>query len=166
MPRLAFPVVVRAADTGAGSVSPAIAPELAVVVPVRNEAENIHPLIDEIAAALDGVATYEIIYVDDGSTDETPARLVEAGAKHPTLRVVRHRESCGQSTAVRTGVKAARAPVIATLDGDGQNDPANIPDLLARLRAADDSDALLVAGHRAKRRDTWIKRISSRIANG
>jgi dolichol-phosphate mannosyltransferase len=141
-------------------------PRLAVVVPVLDEADNVRPLIDEIGAALDGRVDHEIVYVDDGSTDATPARLAEAAAASPRLRVVRHRRRCGQSAAVATGVKAARAPIIATLDGDGQNDPADIPALLAVFDEAADNDRLLVAGLRAERRDTLVKRLSSRIANG
>ena len=142
-------------------------PVLAVIVPVKNEADNILPLVAEIDAALSGKHVFEIIYVDDGSDDITPARLREARAKYPTLRVLRHRKSCGQSAAVATGVKAARAPIIATLDGDGQNDPADVPALVRRLldEAPERRSYLLVAGHRQKRRDTEIRRLSSRIAN-
>ncbi len=142
-------------------------PVLAVVVPVKNEADNILPLVGEIHAALSGKHVHEIIYVDDGSDDRTPDMLREARGKYPALRVVRHRNSCGQSAAVATGVKAARAPVIATLDGDGQNDPADIPALLRRLldEAPEARSYLLVAGWRHKRRDDGIRKISSRIAN-
>jgi dolichol-phosphate mannosyltransferase len=136
-------------------------------VPVKNEADNILPLVGEIAAALEGQAAYEIVYVDDGSDDATPRRLEDAKAVTPALRVVRHRRSCGQSQAVATGVRLARAPLIATLDGDGQNDPADIPALLRRLLAEPEAerDLLLVAGHRRKRQDDSIRRWSSRIAN-
>ncbi len=128
-------------------------PQIAVVVPVKNEADNVLPLIREIGAALTGRWPFEIIYVDDGSDDATPARLDAAKAEFPQLRVVRHRLSCGQSQAVASGVKAARAPYIATLDGDGQNDPADIPALFERLLSAPsaDHDQLLIAGHRQKR---------------
>ena len=134
---------------------------------MRDEADNIAPLILEIETALTGVCTFEIVYVDDGSRDATPERLRAALAGNARLRVVRHKVSCGQSQAVASGVKAARAEIIATIDGDGQNDPADIPQLLARLRAepADARDRLLVAGQRTKRRDTAVKRASSRIAN-
>lgn len=136
---------------------------LSVVVPVRNEQDNIAPLITEIRAALDGVVDYEIIYVNDGSTDATPQKLAEMRQTCPQLRVVRHAQSCGQSTAVRSGVKAAKGEWIATLDGDGQNDPADIPKLIAAL----EEGVELVGGNRRHaRRDTWIKRISSIIANG
>ena len=137
--------------------------ELSVVIPVRNEAENIAPLVAEIRAALHEAA-FEIVYVDDGSTDATAAEIARLALDFPALRLIRHRESCGQSTAVRSGVKAARGLWIATLDGDGQNDPADIPRLwtLARESA---SPFLLVAGERRRRRDSWVKRQSSRIAN-
>ncbi len=136
-------------------------PLVSVVIPARNEAPNILPLVAEIEAALAGTP-HEIIFVDDGSTDETPERLREAAATAP-VRHLRHREACGQSAAVASGVRAARGAWIATLDGDGQNDPADIPRLLARAMAA--PGPVLVAGHRVNRRDTWTKRASSRIAN-
>lgn len=136
---------------------------LSVVVPVRNEEGNIEPLVAEIAAALSGVVEHEIIYVDDGSTDSTAQRLQDLKPAYPQLRVLHHAQSCGQSTAVRSGVKAARGDWIATLDGDGQNDPADIPKLIAALEGA----VVLVGGNRRHaRRDTWIKRVSSVIANG
>jgi len=143
-------------------------PALAVVVPVKNEAENIVPLIDEIHRALTDHAEFEIVYVDDGSTDATTEILKTEQKARPYLRVLRHARSCGQSAAVASGVKAAKAPIIATLDGDGQNDPADIPAMLQRLLAEPEArrDFLLVAGHRQKRRDTGIRRISSKIANG
>ncbi len=141
--------------------------DLSVVVPVFNEEENIQPLVDEIRAALEGQCDYELIYVDDGSTDATPERLRAAMAGLPRLRVLRHARSCGQSTAIRTGIKAARAPWVATLDGDGQNDPADIPRLLARVQAPDcPPDLRLVAGWRQRRQDNWLRRLSSRLANG
>jgi dolichol-phosphate mannosyltransferase len=142
-------------------------PVLAVVVPVKNEADNILPLVAEIDAALAGKHVFEIIYVDDGSDDRTPEMLRVARAKFPALRIVRHKKSCGQSAAVATGVKAARAPIIATLDGDGQNDPADIPALVRRLldEAPEARSYLLVAGFRHKRRDDGIRKMSSRIAN-
>ena len=108
-------------------------PAISVVVPVRNEAGNIAPLVGEIAAALQGRA-FEIIYVNDGSSDGTGQELRGLMAQHPWLRHIRHAQSCGQSAAVRTGVAMARAPVVVTLDGDGQNDPAFIPALIARAR--------------------------------
>ena len=139
-----------------------IDPILSVVVPVRNEGPNIAPLVREIEVAVAGIL-HEIIYVDDGSTDETPARLREAAATAP-LTALRHRASCGQSAAIVTGVRAARGAWIATLDGDGQNDPADIPALFARAQAA--TGVVLIAGNRVHRRDTWVKRLASRAANG
>src|SRR5574343_440650 len=136
---------------------------LSVVVPVRNEQDNILPLISEIRAALQGVVEYEIVYVNDGSTDATAQRLAEIRLTCPQLRVIRHAQSCGQSTAVRSGVKAARGDWIATLDGDGQNAPADIPKLMAAL---EEGIELVGGNRRHARRDTWIKRISSVIANG
>jgi dolichol-phosphate mannosyltransferase len=135
--------------------------DLSIVIPVRNEAANIAPLVREIGAALDGRVDYEIVYVDDGSSDGTEAAVRAA----EPARLVRHRRSYGQSAAIRTGVKAARAPWIATLDGDGQNDPADIPRLYDIARAAPRDPPVLVAGLRAKRRDTAAKRWASRIAN-
>lgn len=141
--------------------------DLSVVVPVRNEAENIIPLIEEIEAALDGVAEFEVIYVDDGSDDATAERLRDAAARFPRLRVLHHDTACGQSRAVISGVKVARAPFIATMDGDGQNDPASIPDMWRRITAGGVPDAdLVVCGYRRNRKDTGIRRIASRIANG
>ena len=139
--------------------------DLSVVIPVRNEAGNIAPLVAEIAAALDGRLDYEIVYIDDGSDDATLAEIRRVQIATPRLRLVRHQSSCGQSAAIRSGVKAARGIWIATLDGDGQNDPADIP---ALWRIAQDSPAeppLLVAGHRAHRQDSRTKRSASRIAN-
>lgn len=138
---------------------------LSVVVPVHNERDNVLPLIEEIAAALRGHVAFEIVYVDDASRDDTLTVLREAKQRFPELRVVRHLAQSGQSTAVRTGVKHARGQWIATLDGDGQNDPADIPKLLAaRDRAA--PGVKLFAGWRVNRRDDFVKRISSKIANG
>lgn len=139
-------------------------PLVSVVVPVRNEAPNIAPLVAEIEAALAGMP-HEIIYVDDGSTDTTGEELRRAAATAP-LRWLRHRSSCGQSAAVLTGVRAARGEWIATLDGDGQNDPADIPRLLARAQAERPDDGrILVAGWRVSRKDSQVKRLSSRLAN-
>lgn len=141
-------------------------PELSLVIPVRNEAGNIAPLIAEIRAALDGKLDYEVIYVDDGSEDATLQCLHDARRGFTRLRVIRHRHSCGQSTSILTGVRAARSDWIATLDGDGQNDPADILKLHAALREAGPPAHLqLIAGYRRKRRDTRLKRLSSRIAN-
>jgi len=140
-------------------------PDIAVVVPAHNEAENVGPLADEIAAALQARA-FEMIFVDDGSTDATADALTAAAAKHPELRVVRHRRACGQSTAIVSGVRAARAALIVTMDGDGQNDPADAPKLLDAFSENGGGDGLMIAGHRVNRRDTWVRRMSSKIANG
>ena len=148
-----------------GTPSPTQPFEIAVVVPVHNEAENIRPLIEEISAAMDGVADYEIVYVNDGSTDDTAAMLDEMMAEQPRLSVYKHEKACGQSAAVATGIKRARATFIATLDGDGQKDPADIPALFAKLKNAPEPDLLLVAGWRAKRKDTEWKRFQSKFAN-
>ncbi|HEX7124154.1 MAG TPA: glycosyltransferase family 2 protein [Thermodesulfobacteriota bacterium] len=140
--------------------------EVSVVVPVLDEADNVLPLVAEIRAALAG-RRFEVVYVDDGSTDETPARLAEAAARWPELRVLRHDGRYGQSAAIRTGVRAARAPVVVTLDGDGQNDPADIPAMLAALGAPSAGRPVgLVTGQRTRRRDAWLRRVSSRVANG
>lgn len=142
-------------------------PELAVVVPVKNEADNILPLVTEIHQALDGVVEFEVIYVDDGSTDATAQKLAEVQQNFPRLRFLRHRMSCGQSQAIATAVKHARAPLIAMLDGDGQNDPADLPSMLARWRAEPEAtrEKLLIAGWRANRKDTSSRRWASKAAN-
>ncbi len=139
--------------------------DLSVVIPVKNEVENIAPLVTEITAALDGLAAYEVIYVDDGSSDRTAAEIMRLAAEVPQLRLLRHARGCGQSAAILTGVEAARGIWIATLDGDGQNDPADIPRLWHLARSAPASAPLLVAGYRQRRRDSWSKRGASRIAN-
>ncbi len=139
-------------------------PQLSVVVPVHNEEDNVAPLVGEIVAALRGQVDFEIVYVDDASRDATLPRLRELQATTPELRVVRHLANAGQSTAVRNGVKAARAPWIATLDGDGQNDPADIPHLLAK-RDASAPEVKLFAGWRVNRRDSGSKRWASKFAN-
>jgi dolichol-phosphate mannosyltransferase len=140
-------------------------PEFSVVSPVRNEAENVESLVREIAQALAGRA-FEIIFVDDSSQDDTRARLFALKDKIPNLRVIGHRKNAGQSRAVRTGVLAARAPVVLTLDGDGQNDPGDLPGLLAQLNRADaPGDLGLVQGRRDKRIDSGWKKFGSRFAN-
>ncbi|MGH7030901.1 MAG: glycosyltransferase family 2 protein [Stellaceae bacterium] len=136
--------------------------DLSVVIPVRNEAANIALLVAEIATALDGLIAYEIVYVDDGSTDTTAAEILRL---RPQPRLLRHARSCGQSAAIRTGVRAARAKWVATLDGDGQNDPADLPFLWGMARAAPESPPLLIAGFRRHRQDSWSKRAASRAAN-
>lgn len=143
---------------------PEIAPEIAVVIPVKDEAGNIGALLDEIGSAL-AALRFEVVCVDDGSTDATPRELTEAKSRCGWLTVVRHRASCGQSTATLTGVRAARAEWIVTMDGDGQNPPGEIPKLVAARDAATGSVAM-VAGQRERRHDSWFRRFSSRVANG
>ncbi len=135
--------------------------QISVVVPVRNEEGNVANLVGEIDAALKHI-THEIIYVDDGSNDNTYAQLKSLQTQFRQLIIVRHALSCGQSTAVRTGVKNAKYDWVATLDGDGQNDPADIPKLMAAITEGVD---LAGGNRRASRRDTWVKRMSSVIAN-
>ena len=139
--------------------------DLSVVIPVKNEAGNIAPLVAEILAALDGRTDYEIVYVDDGSDDQSAEEIARLQKTLPLLRLVRHATSCGQSAAIHSGVKAARGRWIATLDGDGQNDPADIPALWRLAEASPVEPPLLIAGQRAHRQDTWSKRQASRIAN-
>jgi dolichol-phosphate mannosyltransferase len=137
---------------------------VSVVVPVRNEADNIAPVIDEIAKALDGRWAYEIIYVNDGSTDATGERLAALMRQRPNLRQLRHTASGGQSAAIRSGVRAARAEIIATLDGDGQNNPAFLPELISALEKGGERVGL-AAGQRVGRKDTGFKKFQSRTAN-
>ena len=139
--------------------------EISIVVPVRNEADNIAPLIAEIAAALGDRWRYEIIYVNDGSTDATDAQLAALMRQRANLRHLRHAESRGQSAAVRSGVRAARGAIVATLDGDGQNNPAFLPDLILAIENGG-AQVALAAGQRVGRKDTGFKRLQSRIANG
>lgn len=137
---------------------------LSVVVPVRNEVGNVGPLLADIEAACRPIGPFEVIYVNDGSTDGTQAALSELQATRPWLRILKHAESCGQSAAVRSGVRHARAPVVATLDGDGQNDPAFLPLMLETLQKGG-LQAGLVQGQRVGRKDTGFKKWQSRIAN-
>ena len=139
-------------------------PELSIVVPVHNERDNVVPLLNEIAAALRGKIDFEIVYVDDLSRDDTLAVLTAAKAQFPELRVLRHVSQSGQSTALRTGIKAARGAWIATLDGDGQNDPADIPKLLT-MRGESPPMIKLFAGWRVNRQDSGSKRWASKWAN-
>jgi dolichol-phosphate mannosyltransferase len=139
--------------------------EFSVVVPVHNEAGNVGQLVAEIAKALDGRA-YEMVFVDDCSGDDTRATLIALKSQYPMLRILSHRKNAGQSRAIRTGIQGARAPVIATLDGDGQNDPADLPDLYRQMTRADAPHGLkMVMGRRGSRKDTAWKRFGSRLAN-
>src|ERR1700759_3830808 len=137
---------------------------VSIVLPGRNEADNIAPLIAEIAAALDGRWVHEIVYVNDGSTDATAGRLAEAMKQRTNLRELRHVRSAGQSAAVRSGVRAARGAIVATLDGDGQNNPAFLPNLIAAIEKGGDRVGL-AAGQRVGRKDTGFKKFQSRAAN-
>ncbi|MCR9255073.1 MAG: glycosyltransferase family 2 protein [Alphaproteobacteria bacterium] len=139
-------------------------PTISIVVPVKNEAGNVVPLIDEICAALEPYKPFEIVYVDDGSDDTTPAELSEKQNTCPELTVVTHRRSAGQSRAVYNGIKQASAPLVGVLDGDGQNDPADLPALIEAYRAFEAEGGGLVIGHRAKRKDTAWRRFASRTA--
>ncbi len=138
-------------------------PHVSVVIPVYNESGNLASLIDEIEHTLVRRMRFEVIVVDDGSNDPTPEEVAGLVATHPWLRVVAHERNLGQSAAIRTGVLAARAPTVAVLDGDGQNDPADLPKLYAALEF---SGASMIVGERRRRRDTLVRRLSSRIANG
>lgn len=141
--------------------------KISIVVPVYNEAENIIPLINEIVDAVNKAEAYEIIYVNDGSTDDTPRLLAQAQQQIKTLRVLHHQQSCGQSASVHTGIRAAKYPCIATLDGDGQNDPTDIIKLyqiLEQQRSSIDN-LWMVAGWRNKRHDSSWRLFSSKVAN-
>jgi dolichol-phosphate mannosyltransferase len=138
-------------------------PPISVVVPVKDEAGNVGPLAREIAAALAG-ESHEILFVDDGSSDGTAAALLALKSEIPQLRVLRHGRNLGQSRSIRSGVQAARGEIIVTLDGDGQNDPADIPKLLALLRAEPQTG--MVSGVRVKRQDSASRRLASRLGNG
>jgi dolichol-phosphate mannosyltransferase len=139
---------------------------ISVVVPVKDEAENVAPLAHEIAAALAGETSGEIIFVDDGSADGTADALAALKRELPQLRIIRHARNAGQSRSIRTGVRAARFDTIVTLDGDGQNDPADIPKLLELLKEGAGATTIgLVSGIRAKRKDTLSRRLASRAGN-
>ena len=141
--------------------------DISIVIPVYNEEESIGELINEITQALASKYKHEIIVVDDGSVDKTVGVLSKIKQELPTLRIIKHLQNSGQSTAIRTGVQYAKSAWITTLDGDGQNDPADIPNLYNELINNQDADPwLVVAGYRKKRKDTWLKRISSKYANG
>jgi dolichol-phosphate mannosyltransferase len=139
--------------------------DLSVVIAVKDEAENIASLVGEIGAALDGLVDYEIVYVDDGSSDATAYEISRLAGRMPHVRLLRHTRNCGQSAAIRTGVRAAHATWIATLDGDGQNNPTDIPGMWRLARQASVDPPILIVGHRETRRDSWSKRWASGVAN-
>ncbi|NCB56684.1 MAG: glycosyltransferase [Gammaproteobacteria bacterium] len=144
-------------------------PAVTVVIPAKNEAENIRPLINEIRAAMDDEFNYELIYVDDGSTDDTFNILKSIRDEgFSKLKVIRHQQSVGQSFSVLNGARHGAGEWLVVLDADGQNVPADIPGMLKTLQAAYASDPKKVGiiGHRVTRRDDWIKRLSSKLANG
>ncbi len=141
-------------------------PWLSIVIPAKNESGNIELVVEGIVASCAAHAPYEIIYVDDGSTDDTAARVGEMAAKYPFVRLIRHPSSGGQSAAIHTGVLAARGSVIGTLDADGQNPPSEIPNLIAQIDGRVFPEGVaLVAGQRVGRQDTLSKRWASKAAN-
>ena len=143
-----------------------MAKSLSVVVPVKDEAANVGPLAREIAAAIAGESDSEIIFVDDGSSDGTAEALSALKSELPSLRVIHHGANLGQSRAIRTGVQTARAEIVVTLDGDGQNAPADIPKLLAELRKDETPHRIgMVSGVRARRQDKLSRKLASRAAN-
>lgn len=140
--------------------------QVSVVIPVHNEQENIAILLQEVHSAMSVYCEYEVVVVDDGSSDSTVESLEQISKSMPTLRVIRHEKCCGQSTALMTGVRCARNPIICTLDGDGQNDPADLPKMVETLAGQGAAnDLTLVAGHRKKRKDSKWRLFCSRIAN-
>lgn len=155
------PAPAPAADAAVDLSSASTRPLLSLVIPARDEADNLPRLLDEVERALAGI-DYECLVVDDASTDSTWAILTSRAAADPRLRPLHHAHGAGQSTSVWQAANLARGVWLATMDGDGQNDPADIPRMLARARQG---DATLVAGHRVTRRDDWLKRLSSRVAN-
>jgi glycosyltransferase involved in cell wall biosynthesis len=139
--------------------------KISVVVPVHNETDNVETLISEIHQSLYAHDDYEMIFVDDGSTDDTLLKLKQAMQTYPSLRVLHHLKSCGQSRAIHSGVIAAKFDWIATLDGDGQNDPADIPQLITALNNQNSDNLWMLAGFRHQRNDTGWRRFSSKFAN-
>ena len=137
---------------------------LSVVVPVCDEEPNVAPLAAEVASALRGRVRFELLFVDDGSQDGTAAAVAAARRAVPEIRLLRHSRRSGQSRALVTGVRAARHDWVATLDGDGQNDPADLPRLVEAALLGE--GVRLVMGNRTARRDTWLRRLQSRVANG
>ena len=150
----------------ANSPAPAVSADFSVVIPCYNEADNILALVDEVVTACVGLA-FEILVVDDASTDESASRVQRAlPAFGGRLRLIQHRRNAGQSAGVCSGVDAARGRIVVTLDGDGQNDPADIPSLVRALGQHSGASPVIICGHRQRRQDTWVRRLSSRVANG
>jgi dolichol-phosphate mannosyltransferase len=134
--------------------------DIAIIVPVYNESDNVLPMAREVAAAMAGAkCSWELVFVDDASTDETPRRILEAASADARVRGLRHQRNAGQSAAVWTGIQSTSSPMLCTLDGDLQNDPADLPAMLALLGNVD-----FVSGMRLARQDTWVRKVSSRIA--
>lgn len=138
-------------------------PTISVVIPVHNEGDNITHLLLETESVLQPLGTFELIVVDDGSSDNTIKNLYPIFLEKPWLRIICHKKNMGQSMALLTGIKAARGEIIITMDGDGQNDPKDIPKLLNQMKP--NHPFLLVTGRRKHRKDSWLKRVSSKIAN-
>jgi dolichol-phosphate mannosyltransferase len=139
--------------------------KLSVVVPVRNEAENVESLILEIHQVLSSLEVYEMVFVDDGSTDQTFSNLKRLMTTYPSLRVLQHQRSYGQSRAIHSGVRAAQFHWIVTLDGDGQNDPADIPKLLEVLHQHQPELLWMLSGFRYQRHDSYWRKFTSWFAN-
>lgn len=141
---------------------------VSIVIPAQNERDNVEPLIKEIRQAMDNRHNYELIYVDDGSTDDTLAILKQVKENFPQLRILSHEKGVGQSLAVLNGVRHGVGEWLVILDADGQNDPADIPRILEELqrRHINEPDLIGLIGHRVTRRDDWVKRLSSKLANG
>ena len=137
-----------------------MAAEISIIVPVFNEADNVSPLAREVAAAMQPLQrAYELVFVDDASTDDTWKKIAEARKLDPRVRGLRHARNAGQSAALWTGIQATTSPILASLDGDLQNDPADLPRLIAELERVD-----FVSGMRLSRQDTWLRKVSSKIA--
>lgn len=139
--------------------------ELSVLIPVKDEADNIVPLLSEITKTLEGKLEYEVLYINDGSKDNSLSVLEAAMHRFPRLRVLTHRQNYGQSTSVHTGVRHARGKWIVTLDGDGQNDPADIPRLMHKILELEPWDHWIICGLRKKRMDNSIRLLSTKVAN-
>jgi dolichol-phosphate mannosyltransferase len=137
-----------------------VAAEISIIVPVFNEADNVLPLTREVAAALKPLPqVYELVFVDDASTDDTWNKIAEARRLDPHVRGLRHARNAGQSAALWTGIQATTSPILASLDGDLQNDPADLPRLIAELERVD-----FVSGMRLSRQDNWLRKVSSKVA--